>query len=338
MPKATSETAVRTREHAAQVPQTMRAAAIDRFGSPDAIKLHTLPTPQPDHDEVLIAIHTAGVGPWDAEIREGWIEGAARFPLVLGTDGSGTVVMAGSRVRRLREGDKVYSYSWANPKGGFYAEYVAVSQAKAARIPVNLNMEEAGAVATIGLTALQGIDDALSLRSGEVIAIHGAAGGVGSVAVQFAKWRGARVIATATTEAGLQLVRRLGADHAVLGHLANIVEAAASLAPDGLDAVLALAGGATLERIIDLVKRAGRVAYPNGINPPPRKRAGLRVAAYDAVSNIEEFAKLNLAIEAAKLVVPIAGAYPLQQAGDAHKRLQRGHVLGKVVLRVASGK
>jgi len=333
MAKAMSETEVRTRERfAAQVPQTMRAAAIDRFGGPDVIKLHTLPTPQPDHDEVLIAIHTGGVGPWDTEIREGWIDGAARLPLVLGTDGSGTVVMAGSRVRRLREGDKVYSYSWANPKGGFYAEYVAVSQAKAARIPLNMNMEEAGAIATSGLTALQGIDDALSLRSGEVIAIHGAAGGVGSIAVQFAKWRGARVIATATTEAGLHLVRRLGADHAVLGHAANIVGAAASLAPDGLDAVLALAGGATLEPIIDLVKRAGRVAYPNGISPPPRKRAGLRLASYDAVSNIEEFARLNLAIEASKLVVPIAGAYPLQQAADAHRGLQRGHVLGKVVL------
>jgi NADPH:quinone reductase len=110
------------------IPKTMRAAAIDRFGDPDVLQVRMLPVPIPDADEVLIALHTAGVGGWDADIRDGWWPDSVDppFPLVLGTDGSGNVVAAGSRVGRLRVGDAVYSYSWNNPKGGFHAEYAAV--------------------------------------------------------------------------------------------------------------------------------------------------------------------------------------------------------------------
>src|SRR4029077_5841690 len=111
----------------AAVPQTMRAAAIDAAGGPQVITLHTLPVPKPDPDEVLIAVHTAGVAVWDASVREHPQEiKHSRFPLVLGTDGSGTIAAVGSQVRGFKLGDEVYSYSWDNPKGGFYAEYVAV--------------------------------------------------------------------------------------------------------------------------------------------------------------------------------------------------------------------
>src|SRR4030088_758948 len=111
-----------------RVPDTMRAAAIDRFGGPEVLTLHTLPVPKVDAGEVLIALHTAGVGSWDADMRAGWWPfGRPRFPLVLGSDGSGWVAAVGSRVRRFSEGDRVYAYSFANPKGGFYADYVAVA-------------------------------------------------------------------------------------------------------------------------------------------------------------------------------------------------------------------
>src|ERR1700755_643767 len=110
------------RGRAMKIPATMRAAALDRFGNPDVLKLHVLPTPEIGPSEVLIAIHTAGVGSWDADIRGGWwpFGGRPKFPLVLGTDGSGTVVAVGSRVRRLSVGDTVYAYSFSNTNvGGF---------------------------------------------------------------------------------------------------------------------------------------------------------------------------------------------------------------------------
>jgi NADPH:quinone reductase len=317
------------------IPKTMRAAAIDRFGGPEVLSIDTLPVPVPDAREVLIAVNTAGVGSWDADMREGWSpSGHTHFPLVLGTDGSGTVVAAGSRIRRLQVGDRVYAYSFDNPKGGFYAEYVAVLAGSAAHIPRRLNLEEAGAIPTTGLTALQGVDDALHIKRGESVIIHGAAGGVGTLAVQFAKLRGARLLATASGEDGLALVRRLGADATVDGRQGDIKAAAHSFAPNGVDAVLALAGGPALTRCLDALRRGGRLAYPNGVEPEPRKRHGIEIISYDAVAGVREFQRLGRAVEETKLQVPIAGVYPLADAAKAHERLAAGHVLGKIVLRI----
>ncbi|MEA2904395.1 MAG: hypothetical protein QOI12_1782 [Alphaproteobacteria bacterium] len=320
--------------HATHVPKVMLAAAIDRFGGPDVITLHTLPVPAVAAEEVLIALDTAGVGPWDAEIRAGWYPGRKpKFPLVLGTDGAGLVAAIGSRVRRLKVGDKVYSYSWANPKGGFYAEYVAVAADKVAHIPKRLDLEHAGAIATTGLTALQGIDDALHVKKNERIIIHGGSGGVGTLAIQFAKLRGARVLATARSIEGLELVRDMGADVALDARHEFIADAARSFAPDGVDAMLALAGGDELEDALDTLKRDGRLAYPNGIEPEPKKRRGIKVIPYDGVAGVLEFRRLNRAVESAKLKVPIAEAFPLAAASKAHERLESGPVLGKIVLR-----
>src|SRR6202046_463872 len=228
---------------APRIPETMPAAAIDHFGRPEVRHPHVLPVPKIATTEVLIALDTAGVGPWDAAIRAGWYPGKKpKFPLVLGTDGAGVVVEVGSRVRRLKVGDKVYAYGWANPKGGFYAEYVAVASHKVAHIPARLDLEHAGAIATTGLTALQGIDDALKIKRGETIIIHGASGGVGTLAIQFAKLRGARVLATSSGIDGLELVRDMGADVEIDARRENIVEAARRFASDGTDAILALAG------------------------------------------------------------------------------------------------
>src|SRR5206468_1123279 len=125
---------------------------------------------------------------------------------------------------------------------------------------------------TTGLTALQGVDDTLKIRRGEAVAIHGASGGVGSPALQFAKMLGARVLATASGKDAIRFVRRLGADAAADGRHDDLAAAARRFAPDGLDAVLALAGGPALTRLLDAVKRGGRVAFPNGVDPAPRKR------------------------------------------------------------------
>jgi len=318
-----------------KVPTTMRAAAIDHFGGPEVLTLHSLPVPVPDPHEVLIALHTAGVGGWDADMRGGWWpEGRPRFPVVLGTDGAGTIAAVGSRVRRLQVGDKVYAYSFNNPKGGFYAEYVAVPAANSAPLPDRLDLKRAGAIPTTGLTALQGVEDALRTRAGDSLIIHGASGGVGTLAVQFAKARGARVLAAASGADGVALVRRLGADLAVDGHNESISDALRDFAPAGVDAVLAFAGGKQLTQCLHALRADGKLAYPNGIEAKPPKRSGIEIIAYDAVPGVAEFKRLGRATVKAALKVPIAAAYILDEAREAHERLAARHVLGKIVLRI----
>lgn len=315
--------------------QTMKAAAIDRPGGPEVLTLHTVPVPRPGADEVLIEMNTAGVGPWDIDVRERldyWKN--RKYPLVLGVDGSGTVAAVGSAVRGFKVGDAVYAYVWDNPRGGFYAEYVAVAANAVGHVPAGMSLRDAGAGAVTALTALQGIDDALRIKSGETLLIHGAAGGVGSLAVQFAKLRGARVLATATGDDGAAFVRTLGADAVVDGRHGDIRGAARAFAPGGVDAVLALAGGDALEACIDALRPGGRVAYPSGVHPEPKARTGARIVRYDAIAAPAQYARLNEAIEAAKLKVPIAAEYPLADAAKAHERMAAGHALGKIVLRI----
>jgi NADPH2:quinone reductase len=312
---------------------TMRAAAIDRFGGPEVLKIHTLPIPKITAQEVLIEVDTAGVGIWDLHQRDGkWAE-REDFPLILGSDGSGVVADVGARVRRLKAGDRVYAYGYDNPKGGFYAEYVAVAARKVAPFPKTLDMLRAGGLPTIGLTALQGVDDALGVKPRERLIIHGASGNVGMIALQFAKLRGAYVLATASGSDGLEFVRRLGANEAVDGKRDDILAAARQFAPGGVDAVLALVGGKELTRCLDALRKGGRVAYPNGVEPEPRKRKGIRVKAYDGVPGVREFERFGRAVEEADLQVPIAAGFKLEDAAEAHRLLEKGHVLGKVVLR-----
>lgn len=310
----------------------MRAAVIERFGGPDVLRIRDVPKPKPSGREVLIALDAAGVGSWDAWMRK---EGDKKdLPLILGTDGSGTIEAVGSSVTRFAVGDRVSAYSYQNEKGGFYAEYVAVPASNVAPIPPGLDALEAGAVPAIGLTALQGVDGALKIRKGESLIIHGASGNVGMLALQFAKLRGARVLATASGKDGVEFVRRLGADEAVDGRRADILAAARRFAPEGIDAVLAFAGGKPLTQCLNALRKGGRVAYPNGVEPVPRKRRGLKMTSYDAEAGVRQFERLNQAIVKSRLQVPIAAAFDLRQARQAHQRLERGHILGKVVLRI----
>jgi NADPH:quinone reductase len=317
------------------LPDIMRAAAVDRFGPPSALTLHEVPVPRPGPHEVLIAIDTAGVGSWDASIRDGsWrTPGRTRFPLVPGVDGSGVVVATGARVRRLHIGDRVYAYEFGNRQGGFYAEFAAAQAAHVSRIPKGLALRDAGAVATTGLTALQGID-ALDLRPGQTVLIFGAAGAVGTMAVQFAVQRGSHVIATASGAAAARLVRQLGAHRVIDARRAASVEQLRTFAPGGLNGVLALAGGEDLERCLDFLRPKGRVVHPNGIDPVPKERPTFRIRAFDAVANPREFKKLHRHLGNQRIRVPIAASYPLGKAAQAHRRLDRAHTVGRMVLRV----
>ena len=314
------------------VPKTMRAAVIERFGGPEVLVLREVAVPQLGPEDILVKLHTAGVGEWDAWHREGGdAPEQPRFPLVLGTDGAGVVAARGARVRRFADGDAVYAYDYE--RRGFYAEYVAVSQRHAGPIPSSLELAEAGAIACIGLTALQGIEDHLVVKQGEAAAVHGASGAVGHLAVQFARLRGAKVLATASGEDGVALVRGLGADVGLDGKKDDLAAAARRFAPQGLDKLLALIGGEVLEHLLAAMHEGGRAAWPNGIEPEPRRRPGIEFLSYDATPGVDEFARLTRAVEAAQLKVHIGAAFPLAQAAQAHRRLAARHVLGKMVLR-----
>jgi len=287
---------------------------------------------------VLIALHAAGVGIWDADIRGGWWpQGRPKFPLVLGSDGAGVVVAKGAGVRRFKNGDRVWAYEFINPKGGFYAEYVAVNAEPVASLPRRLDFLQGGASAVTGLTALQGIDDHLRVRQGETVLIFGATGAVGTLAVQFAKRRRARVIATARGRDAVALVKRLGATAVVDAGKRDVREQLEAIAPDGIDALLALAGGDALEQCVRQVRPGGRVAHPNGVEPEPRPRPRIRILSYDAEASPRNSAKLERAVDESRLQVPIAATYPLAQAAKAHERLEKGHVLGRIVLRIRRG-
>ncbi len=228
------------------IPETMKVAAIDRYGGPEVLKLHELPVPRPGSKKVLIRLEAAGVGVWDADVRSGEFEfGKSGFPKVLGNDGSGTVIAVGSGVNRAKVGDRVYAYSF---EGGFYAQYVVVKQDEAALAPPNLPTEEAGALGVDGVTALIGLEDKLKLRKGENLLIFGASGGIGHLAVQLAKRIGARVLAVASGKDGVELVSSLGADVAVNGRENHVGTAVQEFAPKGLDAALVLTSGKTLQQ------------------------------------------------------------------------------------------
>jgi NADPH:quinone reductase len=316
------------------VATTMTAAAIDRFGPPQVLASHTLPVPTAGPSDVLIALDAAGVGMWDGRIRDGsWATGKEHFPLVLGTDGAGTVVGKGARVRRFQIGDRVWAYQYNNAKGGFYAQYVAVNGDHVGRVPRHLSLIEAGAGVATGLTALQGIAH-LHLTEGNTVLIFGASGAVGTLAIQFARHRLARVLATASGPDASALVRQLGADAVLDARREDVVEQLQALAPDGIDAVLALAGGEAMERSLGLVRPRGRLVYPNGVEPEPQPRPGVRVVTYDAVATPRKFAELERVADQVQLRVPIASRYPLAAAAKAHERLEQSHVLGRIVFEI----
>jgi NADPH:quinone reductase-like Zn-dependent oxidoreductase len=322
----------------ARIPATMKAAAIDVFGPPRALTLHTLPVPKPGPREVLIALWAAGVGVWDASVRDGsWRPGGrVKFPLIPGTDGAGFIVARGECVRNLNIGDRVCAYDYANPHGGFYAEYAAVDSQRLGRVTKDLDILQAGALPTTGLTALQGIDDHLHVREGETVLIYGASGAVGTLAVQFAKHRRSRVLTTGTGKTAATLLLRLGADAVIDARSKEALEQLRALAPDGIDSALVLAAGDSLKSFLELVRSGGRVAYPNGVEPEPPNLKRYRLIAYDGIAGRREFYGLMRAVADSNVTVPIAAVYSLADAAKAHERLDRGHVLGRIVLRTRS--
>jgi NADPH:quinone reductase len=313
------------------IPAQMKAAAIDRFGGPEVLHAETLPVPHPAADQVLIRLDSAGIGVWDPEVRSGEVElGRSGFPRVIGNDGAGEVVAVGSDVRRFHVGDRVYAYSL---EGGFYAEYVALDEDAVAPIPQGLSADEAGALGADGVTALRGLDDQLHLSAGQTLMVYGASGGIGHLAVQLAKRMGARVLAVASGKDGVQLVRKLGADVAVDGKRGGVAKAARDFAPGGLDAALVLVHGKSLDPALATLRKGGRIAHPNGVEPAPRAPAGVMLHAYDGEPSPDAFERLNRLIAAGPFHVELGRVYRLEDAARAHKEVRKHH-LGKIAFRI----
>jgi NADPH:quinone reductase-like Zn-dependent oxidoreductase len=312
------------------IPEKMKAAAIDRFGGPEVIHTESLPVPRPGPTEVLIRLDVSGIGVWDPYVREGELDLGQKFPQVMGNDGAGTIAEVGKNVKRFNVGDRVYAYTM---KGGFYAEYVAVDQDNVAPVPRGLGIDEAGALGADGITALRGLEEELELGRGETLMIYGASGGIGHLAVQLAKRIGAKVLAVASGADGVELVQRLGADAAVDGRRDDVLAAARSFAAQGIDAALVLTGGDGLEQALGAVRKGGRVAYPNGVEPEPSVPSGVKAMAYDGTPSPALFERLNNLIGPAPFHVELGAVYGLDEAERAHREIGKHH-LGKLALRL----
>lgn len=321
------------------IPDTMNAIALDRFGGPDRLSLTLVPVPELDADEILIRVHAAGVGVWDPSEREGKMKGMMetkpRFPYILGSDGAGTVVATGDAVDRFEEGDRVWASAFLNPKGGFYAEYTAVKAEQAMHLPDGLTLEEAAAMPTDAVTALRGLRDELALEEGEALMVFGASGGVGHLAVQLAHAMGASVLAVASGSDGVALVEELEAEGAVDGHgNGELQEAIERLAPNGLDAALLTASGEGVEAALEGLHGGGRVAWPNGVEPEPEVPRKLTHSSYDGEVDREILEETTRLIESGPFVVHIDEVFSMAEAADAHEAVRRHH-RGKLAIRIA---
>jgi len=312
------------------IPKTMKAAVIDKFGGPGVLHVARIPVPEPGEREILIRVRAAGVGSWDPWVREGGM-GGTRFPQVIGSDGSGTVVAAGSKVRRFKAGDRVYAYTFDNPKGGFYAEYAAVPEDAAAIVPAGISLDEAGGLAACGLTAVAGIDLLDSPKNAPVVVL-GASGGVGHIMLQLAKREGARVLAVASGRDGVALAEGLGADLAVNGKAADVAKAVRGFAPEGPAAALVFANGDKLAAALKLVRKGGMIAYPEGVEPEPKGPAGVKVRSFNGQSAPESFDRLNGLISRGTFRVEIYRTYGLDDLPQAHRDVLKHH-LGKLIVK-----
>jgi NADPH:quinone reductase-like Zn-dependent oxidoreductase len=314
--------------HAEEKPK-MKAVVAHEYGSPEVLKFEEVPRPDPNEGEVLVRVIASSVNPADPLTLSGKYarEFGTHLPLIPGYDVASVIEKTGANVTKLKVGDAVYGYPTF---GGSWADYVIVKDWEVAAKPKSLNFVEAAAVPMGALTAWQALVDVAKLEPGQTVLIHGGSGGVGGFAIQIAKARGARVIATAST-ANQDLLRQLGADVAVDYTKTKFEDVAKDV-----DVVLDPVGKDTLARSYDVIKKGGivmsLVARPD---PAELKKHGIRGAGISVHPDAEDFTEIAQLIDAGKIKPIVTQVLPLSEAIAAQQQAATHHTRGKVVLRIA---
>ena len=310
-------------------PPTMKAIVVHEFGGPEVLKYEDAPRPEPKENEVLVRVMAAGVNPVDALIRSGKYAKVfgTNLPLVPGYDIAGVVEKIGTKVAKLKVGDAVYAYPmW----GGGYAEYAVATDGEAALKPKTISFVEAAGVPLAALTAWQALIDVAKIDKGQTVLIHGGSGGVGSFAIQIAKARGAKVIATASTP-NQDLLKQLGADVAIDYTKQKFEDVAKDV-----DVVLDSVGKDTLERSYGIVKKGGFIA--SLVAKPDQAeldKYGIRGAPISVKPNASELAEITKLIDEKKIKPIVSQVLPLTEAVKAQEQAATHHTRGKIVLKIA---
>ena len=309
----------------------MKAIVINAYGAESALEYVDVERPEPKAGEVLVKVHVAAVNPADWKVRDGMGESLGfKFPLILGGDIAGTVEAAGDGVENFKQGDAVYGITLSSLSGG-YAEY-AIAKADAIVLkPDNLSFEEAAAIPIGALTAWQAMFVVANLSSGQRILITGASGGVGSMAVQLAKAKGAIVIGTASGK-NEQFVRDLGADEFV-----DYTQQPFEEVVKDVDVVFDTVGEDTLERSFQTLKKGGFLV--SSAQTPSEEKArefGVEAAWFFCQPSAEQLAEINQLIDEGKLKIYVETVLPLREAKKALQLSQSGRTRGKIVLQVGT--
>ncbi len=308
----------------------MKAIRMHKFGGPEVLKMEDAPLPTIAGDEVLIKVYATAINPVDWKIREGQRKEKfpTTFPLTPGSDVSGVIEAVGQEIKIFKKGDEVYSMPHP-AKNGAYAEYVAIKASQVSHKPKTLSHEKAAAVPLAGLTAWQGLFDHGQLQRGQKVLIHAAAGGVGTFAIQFAKWKGAYVIGTASKK-NIDFLKLLGADE-VIDYKKEKFE---DIVHD-IDLVLDTMGGDIQKRSLQILKNGGRlitVLKPECLEEARAKN--IHLEGFMAQSHPDQLEHIAQLIDAGKVQPVIAKVMLLEEAAEAQELSKEGHVRGKIVLRV----
>jgi NADPH:quinone reductase-like Zn-dependent oxidoreductase len=310
---------------------TMKAVRFHSYGAPDLLVYEDAPKPEPAAGEVLVKVHATSVNPIDWKIRAGHLRGFRDYPLpfILGWDVSGVVESAGAGVTGLKPGDEVYGWPDA-ARNGAYAEYIAVEESRLALKPKSLDHVHSAAIPLAGLTAWQALFDTAGLMPRQKVLIHAAAGGVGHLAVQFAKLNEIYVAGTASGR-NQDYLKQLGCDLPIDYEATRFEDVVRDF-----DAVIESMGGEVRNRSWKVLKKGGILVAL--IGPPPSEddaRAHeVRATIIWGHANRGQLTEIARLADAGKVRPEIAAVFPLREAAEAHRMSETEHVRGKIVLQV----